>query len=190
MKKALLGRNLYLCCFGIFLCGTAFWTIPSLRVAPYSVSLYFKSPPQTLQVPVQGVDPSWLENTWGAPRSEGRRHEGVDIFGKRGTRILSTTEGIVTKVGDNRLGGRSVSVMGPGGWFHYYTHLEGYGDVKPWQRIKAGHFIGTVGDSGNAKGTPPHLHYGIYNLIGTAQNPYPLLNPKPPVSRLKSASSR
>jgi murein DD-endopeptidase MepM/ murein hydrolase activator NlpD len=182
--KSIFGKNMFLSIIGLLVAGSAFWAMPGLRAVPYAVSLYFQPPSHTLPVPVQGVKTSWIENTWGAPRSEGRRHEGIDIFGKRGTKILSTTAGIVTRVGDNRLGGRVVWVMGPGGYFHYYAHLEGYGDVKPWQKIGAGHFIGTVGDSGNAKGTPPHLHYGIYKLIGGALNPYPLLTrPREPALR-------
>jgi murein DD-endopeptidase MepM/ murein hydrolase activator NlpD len=49
-----------------------------------------------------------------------------------------------------------------------------YGDVQPGQWIETGHFIGVVGNSGNAKGTPPHLHYGIYGFFGAAIDPYPL----------------
>ncbi|MDG6372191.1 M23 family metallopeptidase [Glaesserella parasuis] len=61
------------------------------------------------------------------------------------------------------------------GWtVHYYAHLEEYGDIKRHQWIEQGAVIGTVGDSGNAKGTPPHLHYGIYTPTG-AVNPYPLI---------------
>ncbi|MDG6331381.1 M23 family metallopeptidase [Glaesserella parasuis] len=75
--------------------------------------------------------------------------------------------------GQNKLGGKVVSVMT--GWtVHYYAHLEEYGDIKRHQWIEQGAVIGTVGDSGNAKGTPPHLHYGIYTPTG-AVNPYPLI---------------
>jgi len=171
-------KTLFLCLFSILVAGTAAWALPRLRVVPYALSLYFRSAPPTLTVPVEGVRASGLVDTWGAPRSGGRRHEGIDIFGTRGTKIRSTTEGVVTTVGDNRLGGHCVWVMGPGGYLHYYAHLEKYGDVKRGLRIRPGHFIGTVGDSGNAKGTPPHLHYGVYKLIGGACNPYPLLKPK------------
>jgi murein DD-endopeptidase MepM/ murein hydrolase activator NlpD len=160
----------------ILVAGIGVVAVPGLRVVPYLLSLPFRSVPRTLSVPVEGVQASRLADTWGAPRSGGRRHEGIDVFAEKGTRVLSTTEGVVTRVGDNRLGGHSVWVMGPGGYLHYYAHLEKFGDVKPCQRIHKGHCIGTVGDSGNARGTPPHLHYGIYRLIGGARNPYPLLN--------------
>ena len=115
-----------------------------------------------------------LTDTWGAARSQGRSHEGIDIFAARGTPIQSTTQGIVRKVGENNLGGRVVVVVGPGGAGHYYAHLEDYADIAPNDWVNAGDVIGYVGDSGNAKGTPPHVHYGIY-INGSAVNPYPLL---------------
>lgn len=115
-----------------------------------------------------------LTDTWGAARSQGRSHEGIDIFAERGTPIQSTTQGIVSKVGENNLGGRVVVVVGPGGAGHYYAHLEDYADIAPNDWVNQGDIIGYVGDSGNAKGTPPHVHYGIY-ISGSAVNPYPLL---------------
>lgn len=115
-----------------------------------------------------------LTDTWGAARSQGRSHEGIDIFAARDTPIQSTTQGIVRKVGENTLGGRVVVVVGPGGAGHYYAHLEDYADIAPNDWVNEGDVIGYVGDSGNAKGTPPHVHYGIY-INGSAVNPYPLL---------------
>ncbi|MGO1376281.1 MAG: M23 family metallopeptidase [Psychrobacter sp.] len=118
-----------------------------------------------------------LTDTWGAARSQGRSHEGIDIFAARGTPIQSATQGIVRKVGENNLGGRVVVVVGPGGAGHYYAHLEDYADIAPDNWVDVGDTIGYVGDSGNAKGTPPHIHYGIY-INGSAVNPYPLLQKK------------
>lgn len=115
-----------------------------------------------------------LTDTWGGARSQGRSHEGIDIFAPRGTPIQATTQGIISKVGQNNLGGRVVVVIGPGGAGHYYAHLESYADISPDDWINAGDIIGYVGDSGNAKGTPTHVHYGIY-INGRAVNPYPLL---------------
>lgn len=115
-----------------------------------------------------------LTDTWGGARSEGRRHEGIDIFAPRNTPIRATTQGVVSKVGDDRLGGKVVVIVGPGGAGHYYAHLEDYADISPNQWIETGDTVGYVGDSGNAKGTPPHVHYGVY-INGSAVNPYPLL---------------
>ena len=115
-----------------------------------------------------------LADTWGAARSQGRSHEGIDIFAERGTPIQATTQGIVSKVGEDALGGRVVMIIGPGGAGHYYAHLEDYADISANDWVNTGDTIGYVGDSGNAKGTPPHVHYGIY-INGSAVNPYPLL---------------
>ncbi|MBB3221128.1 M23 family metallopeptidase [Pseudoduganella umbonata] len=147
---------------------------PTIERALYAMRLVAMPKPQMLPVPVEGVRPRALRDTWGGARSAGRKHEGIDIFARRGTPVLSSTEGIVTQVGTNRLGGLVVWVMGPGGQRHYYAHLDRYADVQAGMRIEAGRVLGYVGDSGNAKGTPPHLHYGVYD-VGGAINPYPLL---------------
>ena len=131
------------------------------------------------ELPIENSLPSplpeqHLTDTWGAARSQGRSHEGIDIFAARGTPIQATTQGIVSKVGEDALGGRVVMIVGPGGASHYYAHLEDYADISPNDWVNAGDIIGYVGDSGNAKGTPPHVHYGIY-INGSAVNPYPLL---------------
>jgi murein DD-endopeptidase MepM/ murein hydrolase activator NlpD len=67
-----------------------------------------------------------------------------------------------------------VWVLGPGGQRHYYAHLDRYADIVTGQRVRPGTILGYVGTTGNAAGTPPHLHYGIYEA-GGAINPYPLL---------------
>ena len=115
-----------------------------------------------------------LTDTWGGARSEGRSHEGIDIFAKRNAPIQATTHGVITRIGDDRLGGRVVVIVGPGGAGHYYAHLEDYAHISVNDWVEAGDIIGYVGDSGNAKGTPPHVHYGIY-INGDAVNPYSLL---------------
>ena len=151
---------------------------PAIERALYPVRLMAMPKPQWLPVPVEGVRVRALRDTWGAARSAGRRHEGIDIFARRGTPVLSSTEGIVTQVGTNRLGGLVVWVMGPGGQRHYYAHLDRYADVAAGMPIQAGRVLGYVGNTGNAQGTPPHLHYGVYDS-GGAINPYPLLRCEP-----------
>ncbi len=136
--------------------------------------LSWQDAPVSLPVPVQGVAPRRLADTWGAARSGGRTHQGIDIFAKRGTPVLAATEGVVTRIGENTLGGQVVWVMGPGRQMHYYAHLDGYADIRRGQLVAPGDVLGFVGNTGNAKGTPPHLHYGIY-AGGGALNPYPLL---------------
>ena len=110
----------------------------------------------------------------GAPRGTDRRHEGVDIFAPRGTPVLASTEGVVTRVGTNRLGGKVVWVVGPDGHRHYYSHLDEQAELSVGQRVAVGTPLGTVGTTGNARGTPPHLHYGVYGR-GGAYDPLPLL---------------
>ncbi|WP_137173891.1 M23 family metallopeptidase [Massilia sp. HP4] len=151
---------------------------PYIERALYTMRLAAMPKPLALPVPVEDVRQRALRDTWGGARSEGRKHEGIDIFARRGTPVLSSTEGIVTNVGTNRLGGLVVWVLGPGGQRHYYAHLDSYSDVEAGMRIEAGRVLGYVGNTGNAKGTPPHLHYGIYDTDG-AINPYPLLKADP-----------
>ncbi len=127
--------------------------------------------PNSLPSPIEGAN---LTDTWGAARSGGRSHEGIDIFAARNTPIHSTTPGIVRKVGTNELGGNVVMILGPGAVSHYYAHLQDFADIKEGDWVEAGDVIGYVGDSGNAKGTPTHVHYGVYTQSG-AVNPYPLL---------------
>lgn len=130
----------------------------------------------TLHFPVQGVSIQQTNDTWGAARSNNRQHQGIDIFAKRGTPIESATHGLVRKVGIDNLGGRVVWVTGPNLSQHYYAHLNEYADdiqVGDW--VEAGEVLGFVGNSGNAKTTPPHLHYGIYLKGQGAVNPYPYL---------------
>ena len=147
---------------------------PYARQADRFVELVREPAPAALPMPVEGVGPSDLANTWGAARSEGRTHEGIDIFAPRHTQVLSATRGIVVRRGWNRLGGRTISILGPGGQSHYYAHLEEWDDPDVGDWVEAGEVIGYVGNSGNAEGTPPHLHYGIYES-GGATNPYPKL---------------
>ncbi|MFC3831748.1 MULTISPECIES: M23 family metallopeptidase [Deinococcus] len=155
------------------LAGAAYLLWPVLKNAQRYAALLSAPTPtaRSLPNPLPGTR---FVDTWGGARSQGRTHEGVDIFAKRGTPIRATTRGIVLNVGPNTLGGRTVMLLGPGGQRHYYAHLERYPDLKRGDWVQAGDVVGYVGDSGNAKGTPPHLHYGIYTG-GGAINPYPLL---------------
>lgn len=146
-----------------------------VETAWYAARLASLPAPLALPMPVEGVRTGALRDSWHAPRDGGaRRHEGLDIFAPRGRAVRAATEGIVLQVGNNRLGGQVVWVLGPGGQRHYYAHLDRFGDVRRGQRVDVGNVLGYVGTTGNARGTPPHLHYGIY-AAGGAINPYPLL---------------
>jgi murein DD-endopeptidase MepM/ murein hydrolase activator NlpD len=123
---------------------------------------------------VVGVTAAELRNSWGDPRGR-RRHKGIDIMAPRHTPIRAVTEGVVETKGMRGLGGQVVTVVGPGGYRHYYAHLEDFGPQAVGDWVEAGEIIGTVGTSGNAAVSPPHLHYGIYTAGWRAINPYPFL---------------
>lgn len=156
--------------------GLVVWRVagPVIELAIWRAELLSAEPPRALPVPVEGVAAEDLFDTWGAARSGGRSHEGIDIFARRRTPVRSTTRGIVARRSENPLGGSTVTILGPGGWRHYYAHLQAYGGYAEGERVVAGAVIGFVGTSGNAPPGAPHLHYGIYTREGPG-NPYPLL---------------
>ena len=129
----------------------------------------------SLPIPVQNIKARQLRDTWAASRSNGRTHEGIDIMAPRGTKVLSATEGLIADLRNNNLGGKVVWIMGPGGSWHYYAHLDGHKrGLNVGDYVKKGQLIGYVGNTGNARHTAPHLHYGIY-LEGKGRgvvNPY------------------
>jgi murein DD-endopeptidase MepM/ murein hydrolase activator NlpD len=143
----------------------------------FALQLLLEDPPATLPVPVDRVKPRDLRDTWGAPRSNGRRHQGIDIFAPQGTPVRSATRGLIWRVGQNRLGGNVVWVLGPGGELHYYAHLDRFAGVAAGDIVERGGLLGYVGNTGNAQNTPYHLHYGIYTLSQGAINPFPRLAP-------------
>jgi murein DD-endopeptidase MepM/ murein hydrolase activator NlpD len=118
--------------------------------------------------PVQGAVA--FSDTWGAPRSGGRAHQGVDMLAARGTPTVAPVDGTVTHRG-NSLGGLSWHLNGDDGNYYYGTHLSAYANEGAGH-VLAGTVIGYVGDTGNAKGTP-HLHFEIHPHHGAAVNPTP-----------------
>ena len=166
----------------------AAWNQPALLRIGTLLSLLTDQTPTKLAVPVEGVASNDLADTWGAPRGVDRRHEGIDIFAPQGRPVVSTTPGVVFKVGENDLGGKVVRVLGPGWQWHYYAHLDRFGDIQPGSVVQQGTVLGYVGNTGNARSTPPHLHYGVYRFVGGARNPYPLLATDRPVTNLTKSS--
>ncbi|MDX1661296.1 MAG: M23 family metallopeptidase, partial [Gemmatimonadota bacterium] len=101
------------------------WAWPEIRHAIRRSELLGEAPPGRLPVPVEGVEPEEVASTFGDPRAGGARwHEGLDIFASRRTPIQRATRGIVVRRGTNPLGGRTVTILGPGGWRLYYAHLQ------------------------------------------------------------------
>lgn len=146
--------------------------------------LYTQDPPRKIVMPLQ-VSKKQIANTWHAPRGGNRLHEGQDIFAPRGTPTYSATRGYIYNIGQNGLGGQTVSVIGAGGRVYYYAHFDSYapgiaeGDYVTPQTV-----LGYVGTTGNAQGTPPHLHFGVYALTG-AINPLPLLTDRTEPNKLE-----
>lgn len=150
------------------------WGQPFMASARMLWDISRAPPPLALPVPVQGVRARQIADTFGAPRGTDRTHQGVDIFAKRGTPVVSATRGLVVSVREGGLGGRQVWVLGPGRERHYYAHLDDWAHgLATGQVVQPGHVLGFVGTTGNARGTPPHLHYGIYGRDG-AHDPLPL----------------
>jgi septal ring factor EnvC (AmiA/AmiB activator) len=126
--------------------------------------------------PVAG--PHSYYDTFGAPRSGGRTHQGCDIMAARGTPCLACVSGTISAVvyGDTGLGGRTIHLRGSNGHTYYYAHLNGIaGGIGVGTYVSAGQVIGYVGNSGNASGGPCHLHFEIRPGGGAAIDPYPTL---------------
>ena len=138
----------------------------------------------TLRFPVEGVSANAVQSVFGDDRDRGARsHEGVDIFAPRGTAALAATDAWVTRVTTNRLGGNVVWLWDPArGQALYYAHLDRQ-DVSAGTRVKAGDVIGRIGNTGNARTTPPHLHFGIYRAIEGAIDPLPFICDAPCTGR-------
>jgi hypothetical protein len=152
--------------------------------------LYTLQPDSRLDMPVKDVLKKQIANTWHASRGTDRVHEGQDIFAPKGTPIFSATSGYVYKIGENNLGGQTVSVIGAGGRVYYYAHLNSYAPgLAEGDPVNTKTLLGYVGTTGNAQGTPPHLHFGIYTSDG-AINPLPLLVDRnaPVLTNVKSTS--
>lgn len=112
-----------------------------------------------------------------------RSHQGNDLFAARGTPVVAVEDGWVERVSTNRLGGLVVWTRGRSGYRYYYAHLDSAADLTGGNEIVAGTVVGTVGDSGNARGTPPHLHFEIHPPGGGgAIDPYPILVGAPRVT--------
>jgi peptidoglycan LD-endopeptidase LytH len=130
----------------------------------------------TLAFPVHGRDMRAVGSRFGAARDGGRReHHGIDIFAPRGTPVLAASDGMVRRVGANRLGGNVIWLAdSERGLSHYYAHLDTQ-LVSAGARVRAGDTLGLVGNTGNARTTPPHLHYGLYAGRGGAVDPWHFL---------------
>lgn len=137
-----------------------------------------------LIIPVAGVRPEQLSDTFDDARGEGRVHDAIDIMAPRGTAVIAAAAGTVEKLFDSRLGGRTIYIRRTGGqWMDYYAHLDSYTPgLVEGKKVAQGEMIGAVGSTGDASPEAPHLHYAINAMApgegwweGQAVNPYPML---------------
>ncbi|WP_217914070.1 M23 family metallopeptidase [Miltoncostaea marina] len=128
--------------------------------------------------PVAG--PATFADDWLAPRAGGRSHEGIDLFADRGTPVVAVADGTLFKVGANGLGGWRLWLRDDAGTEFYYAHLDAYAAAAvEGARVSRGTVIGYVGDSGDARGTPTHLHFQIHPGGGGPVPPFPLVSAWP-----------
>lgn len=132
-----------------------------------------------LAFPVEDRDTRAILSFFGADREAGRRvHHGVDIFAPRGTPVLASAPGQVNRVEVTNLGGKVVWLRDARGRNLYYAHLDSQ-YVRSGMQVEEGDTLGFVGNSGNARTTPPHLHYGIYMRGEGPVDPFPYLERSP-----------
>jgi len=139
-----------------------------------------------LIVPVAGVTPDKLADSWGDARGDGTRaHHAIDIIAPRGTPVLAAAAGTVEKIFESRNGGHTVYIRrADPAWQDYYAHLDAYAPgLHEGLTVKQGQEIGRVGSTGDASVETPHLHFEIHQMApgdswwkGTEVNPYPILH--------------
>ena len=148
---------------------------PDLTPAPLAVEVAQRVE-ASLRFPVQGLTGRAVQSGFGAARDSGRRrHEGIDIFAPRGTPVVAAADGWITRQTENRLGGKVVWLWSPSVRASlYYAHLDRHA-VQPGARVAAGEVLGYVGNTGNARSTAPHLHFGVYATLEGAVDPLPFV---------------
>ncbi len=132
----------------------------------------------SLAFPVSPKTKSRIGSFWGDGRDNGdRKHEGIDIFAPKRTPLVAAANGVVTRVNENTLGGKVVFLRPSGKDYNlYYAHLDEQ-IATAGQQVQIGDTIGLIGNTGNARTTAPHLHFGIYTT-GGAVDPFPFIDPE------------
>lgn len=157
---------------------------PAADAAP-AVAAEPMTAPSGLIIPVAGIRPETITDTWGQARDNGARaHQATDIVAPGGAPVIAAAPGIVEKLHDSAAGGRTLYVRSANRrWSYYYAHLaEYYPGIAEGVRVRAGQQLGFVGDTGNAGPGNYHLHFAIARMRpedrwwqGEPVNPYPLL---------------
>ncbi len=164
----------------------------SASVAPISTATpapAAASPAGGLVIPVSGVQPGQLSDTWGDARGDGMRaHHAIDIMAPRGTPVVAAAAGTVEKIFESKDGGHTVYVRrADPAWIDYYAHLDSYApNLSEGMKVSQGQLLGAVGSTGDASPDGPHLHYEIKQMAtgegywqGREIDPYPILAGKP-----------
>ncbi|HUE78085.1 MAG TPA: M23 family metallopeptidase [Sphingomicrobium sp.] len=170
---------------GLDAAGTVTWVNPQ-GGPPVSIAEGLVVGPTGLAIPVAGVQPDELIDTFTQARAGGaRRHDAIDIMAPAGTPVVAAAPGTVEKLYLSESGGGITAyVRTPDRrWSYYYAHLQSYAPgLREGQRLARGQLIGRVGTTGNANPEGPHLHFSIKQMArgeqwhqGRAINPYPLL---------------
>jgi murein DD-endopeptidase MepM/ murein hydrolase activator NlpD len=168
--------------------GKRLWT--ALASPLWLLRLWAAPADAVLVMPVHGARVQAVTDTWGAPRQGGRRHQGQDIFAPRDTPVRSATAGVVVRITDSGLGGKAVWIFGAGGRRYYYAHLHRYGEgLQVGDVVTTETIIGYVGNTGNARTTAPHLHFGVFGATGPI-DPLPLLRDREGVSSASRPGER
>lgn len=137
-----------------------------------------------LEIPVEGVSPEQLVQSFSERRGSERAHEAIDILAPEGTPVKAVEDGTIARLFLSKAGGITIYQFDPTQRFcYYYAHLQRYGDgLKEGQPVRKGQIIGYVGTSGNAPKNTPHLHFAVFRLSaekhwweGTPIDPYGLL---------------
>ena len=140
--------------------------------------------PSGLALPVIGIKPDQLSDTYDDARGQGRRHDAIDIMAAEGTPVIAVADGTIEKLFTSVRGGLTIYQRSPDQkWMYYYAHLSAYAPgLAEGQQVKRGQVIARVGHTGDASAAGPHLHFAINSMApgerwwdGTAINPYPLL---------------
>lgn len=117
--------------------------------------------------------PRSFSNDWGAPRGGGRRrHKGTDVFSAMGSPAGAVVSGRISRLSSGGNGGMMLYLKGNDGNEYFYAHMSSF-KSSVGQSVSAGQTIATVGNSGNARGGAPHIHFEIHPGGGAAINPFP-----------------
>jgi murein DD-endopeptidase MepM/ murein hydrolase activator NlpD len=159
-------------------------SVQAQNAPPVQVAEQVQVTPSGLALPVVGVKPDQLTDTFDDARSQGRRHDAIDIMSPEGTPVIAASDGTIEKLFNSIRGGTTIYERSPDQkWVYYYAHLSAYAPgLHEGQQVKRGEVIGRVGHTGDASAAGPHLHFAVNSMApgerwwnGTAINPYPLL---------------